>query len=762
MPTEEELLCAIDAAPDEDQPRLAHADWLEAHGDPERADYIRRSLSTERDTYYRWVAGLPCVHGMSWECRRGHPEVVRFRSLAAFKKGWPLTAGRHVRHVAFSGLRGAKLCDEPALAAITSLEMVGCEAAAVAAVLRSPHLGPLHHLEAGPFHPDDYSFLPTLAALPMLADLRSLRYACSSDALPAGPIAALVNSPHVGRLRSLRLSCWLSAQALRALWQSSLSALAVLEILCGNGWGPGTQPGRLDELGDGSATPNLERFQFTYHLGGSEAGLAVAGATRWNRLRQLDLATAHVGDAGAAALAGAPHLSNLESLTLRYTGISDAGAIALAGAPHLRSLSALDLSRNVIGRAGVAALGRSERLLRLRRLSLQCNPAPASLIEAVEARFRDGGPPMEEAAPAPVLPAIPAPSAPVTGHADEDGLVRSIWADPFDEVPRLIYADWLEEQGKPLHAAILRAAPAERSILVARLSKLVYEDAPCKVTLSLAEEGLLRVAIPVRSLRSKAFETHGPAWLRRHHIAEVCPSGTSSDWAGLFAAGWLAHTRGLSLYEGGHFDAYPALAASPHLAALASLAFPPNWRGSEQIPAFFRGAGLRGLCRFRRPQAYLAPEVVQAIGDAPFAPNLRHLAVGLLQDEPLSCLCQAPALAGLVTLKLGVCGDSGAKILADAAGLGALRNLDLSNDYFYFSDFGADALAGSPVLARLRRLRLTAERQSPAALERLARAAPAKMKLVLAGKLEDSLHDTLTAILGERLVVESSRQEAAR
>ena len=32
MATEEELLSAIDANMDEDAPRLAHADWLEANG----------------------------------------------------------------------------------------------------------------------------------------------------------------------------------------------------------------------------------------------------------------------------------------------------------------------------------------------------------------------------------------------------------------------------------------------------------------------------------------------------------------------------------------------------------------------------------------------------------------------------------------------------------------------------------------------------------------------------------------------------------
>ena len=40
MPSEAEFLAAIDANPDDDGPRLAHADWLEKH-DPDRAQFIR-------------------------------------------------------------------------------------------------------------------------------------------------------------------------------------------------------------------------------------------------------------------------------------------------------------------------------------------------------------------------------------------------------------------------------------------------------------------------------------------------------------------------------------------------------------------------------------------------------------------------------------------------------------------------------------------------------------------------------------------------
>lgn len=38
-------------------------------------------------------------------------------------------------------------------------------------------------------------------------------------------------------------------------------------------------------------------------------------------------------------------------------------------------------------------------------------------------------------------------------HPDADGFLRSILADPTDPTPRLIFADWLDETGRPENAA---------------------------------------------------------------------------------------------------------------------------------------------------------------------------------------------------------------------------------------------------------------------------------------------------------------------
>ena len=317
-------------------------------------------------------------------------------------------------------------------------------------------------------------------------------------------------------------------------------------------------------------------------------------------------------------------------------------------------------------------------------------------------------------------------------------------------MPRLVYADWLDEHGGPLHAAILRAAPARRPELAERLQTQMSEDAPCSFTASLTDEGLVRVSVPVRSLRSKAFERGGPAWMRRHHVAEVHPDGTPGDWAGLFAAEWLAHARGVSL-PGRRFDALEALAASPHVAGLASLTLPPNYYRPESFAALF--LELRGLCRLSRRGYYVPAEALRALVEAPFAPHLRHLHLASISNDGVPILAGAAALAGLVTLGMTLHGDSEAKLLADATGLGSLRNLDLSDSWF--DDVGIDALAASPLLRRLRRLHLSPRRPSSSALARLARAVAATPRCRLKlGETEPERREALAAVLGDRLIVE--------
>jgi uncharacterized protein (TIGR02996 family) len=764
MPTEAELIAAIDAGPLEDAPRLAHADWLERNGQPERAVFIRAQLAGQPANSAPWLKGLPSVNDMRWSCWRGYPEKVTFYSEKAFREGWPLTKGHKVRCVEFQGLKsGAKLAAEPKLASVEALELLSLTPDNTLAILTSPHLGRMRHLFVNPF-PGPPEYVERLAALPVLAGLRSLHLGVyNSTELPEGPVAALVNSPHLARLRELQIRGWISPEGMRALWRAtSLRELVVLGFGgCGT-YSSRTRLGGLEDLGDGGALAALEELTFGYsarslpRVEGKDLGVAVAEATRWKHLRVLLLSEGKVSDEGASALAGASHLTRLERLDLNRCKVSDAGAVALAGSPYLRSLESLDLSNNVIGVAGAAAFARSKKLPRLRSLNLDSNPAPAPLIEAVQARFRDGGPAFEYVPPAPAAP-VAAPSAPQVGEADEDGLIRAIWADPYDDVARSVYADWLEEQGMAEHAALLRASPTGRKAALERICSRLNKGRPVTWKPGVSEEGLLRVTITSRLLKSKAFEQDGPGWLRRNHVAELELEGGTSDWGTVLSADWLADMRGLVFRDRRLGNLVPALAASPRLAGLASLHLGSQRDYLHGTTEFFRGTQMRGLCRLTLPWVVLDEDGLGTLADAPFAGHLRNLALGgILRTKGFPVLCSSPSLAGLVTLTLAAArlNDADIRVLVDARGLPALRNLDIAHNFL--TDLGLDALADAPLLARLNRLRITVERISQPATERLARAIAStpRCRLVLTGKVADEVRASLGEVLGERLTVE--------
>src|SRR5436309_2065212 len=48
MTDDDGLLRAILAAPDDDAPRLVYADWLDEHGDPDRATFVRTQVELAR------------------------------------------------------------------------------------------------------------------------------------------------------------------------------------------------------------------------------------------------------------------------------------------------------------------------------------------------------------------------------------------------------------------------------------------------------------------------------------------------------------------------------------------------------------------------------------------------------------------------------------------------------------------------------------------------------------------------------------------
>lgn len=288
------LLAAVAANPHDDLPKLVFADWLDEHGDPERAEFIRTQLAGDEERADELLRG----HGDRWAApfpaRRG-----TFRR--GFLVGLSLDGDEFLQHA-------------PAIDRLRTVERVELRAQA------------RHAAE--------------LAACPQLRLVRQLELC--DPALGEDGLRHLAASQHLGPLERLNLvHCGLTAVAVPLLGGMASDRLWMLD-LGGN------------HLGDTGAAllcacPKLTGVA-DLNLRSTEIGPPTAdalAASPWLRsLRWLDLGTNYLDDDAVATLANAGNLANLESLDLSYNEFGMEGYRALAASPVLTKLALLDVTAN--------------------------------------------------------------------------------------------------------------------------------------------------------------------------------------------------------------------------------------------------------------------------------------------------------------------------------------------------------------------------------------------------------------------------------
>jgi uncharacterized protein (TIGR02996 family) len=254
------LLRAVINSPDDDAPRLEYAVWLESKGEPERGEFIRvqcaldtlpsddprrpplQAREAELLEQYGWTwAEEFGTEITEWVFRRGFIERVEMslersvdQILAVLSKG-PI---RHLRDTgqfcSFDGVFEAL----PQLDRLTGLEfweLYAFKDRLVAKLLNSPHLGNLrtlilHHDRNGNLVKDKVLIEGLMS--PYRMNLREL--AVNVDGTWRGPspevLMAVAHSPYLANLRKLDLSeTKLTVELIRALGQSP--AFAHLEEL---------------------------------------------------------------------------------------------------------------------------------------------------------------------------------------------------------------------------------------------------------------------------------------------------------------------------------------------------------------------------------------------------------------------------------------------------------------------------------------------------------------------------------------------------
>ena len=219
------LLRAVLATPDDDAPRLIFADWLDEHGDPARAEFIRvqvelgrpdpdrarryQLLTAERRLLFAyraaWTAWLP-----PWAYRdifrRGFLEGIMCKATDFIARADEVRGRTPLSSVQLNGTEGeaVPVFRSRALDGIRSLTLsLPVSAGEWTHLGASTYLGRLRELVLNAKGPAD-EMIDTLIGSESLPALRRLRLPWCH--LEDEHVARLVGHPWVGRLRRLDLS----------------------------------------------------------------------------------------------------------------------------------------------------------------------------------------------------------------------------------------------------------------------------------------------------------------------------------------------------------------------------------------------------------------------------------------------------------------------------------------------------------------------------------------------------------------------------
>lgn len=268
----------------------------------------------------------------------------------------------------------------------------------------------------------------------------------------------------------------------------------------------------------------------------------------------------------------------------------------------------------------------------------------------------------------------------------EEAFIQAIREAPSDDAPRLIYADWLEEQGQADRAEFIRVQ--------CRLARLTEEGTQKSIVSVQAEE-----------------------LLRKHWDEWVGPLRTIvGPWNSRYGEGWMRetyHSDGLYRFQRGFvdilaLDAEDFLRHTEQLRRLVPLRELRLWGAGRCADRLANEPELAGLSVLSFTDYYHAPLTAggaAALARSPYLNNLSALYLGKnsVGDDGVEALARAPWLTHVTVLDLSDNGlsDRALRALAESPYLVNLRTLYLQKNYF--SEAGLDTLAATPSLRCLAR-----------------------------------------------------------
>jgi uncharacterized protein (TIGR02996 family) len=310
------------------------------------------------------------------------------------------------------------------------------------------------------------------------------------------------------------------------------------------------------------------------------------------------------------------------------------------------------------------------------------------------------------------------------------GLLQECKENPEDDTPRLVLADWLQENGRDAEVR----ARGEFIYLQCRLSRMRPDD-PEQIELH-RRERLLRYEYwerwswPWRGVASGIewerglihLELRGADWVEAGErlarawdwVAKVwlAPGDAMRDER-VAASPLLANVVSLDLRTTRPDpEGLRTLLSSPHLTSLRILDLRANQLAKGHIDALVEAEVAFELARLDLSFNAFGLRGVRTLARSPFVASLTHLGLGnnALAEASVRHLAESPHLADLAALDLGhnAITDFGAQTLAASAVLSGLRVLDLG--WNRIGSEGARSLAESPHLAGLGQLDLRGNR----------------------------------------------------
>ena len=275
---------------------------------------------------------------------------------------------------------------------------------------------------------------------------------------------------------------------------------------------------------------------------------------------------------------------------------------------------------------------------------------------------------------------------------DEGTFIRMIRDKPDDDGPRLVFADWLEDQGDPDRAEFIRV----------------------QIELSRTDATLPRW-FELTDRETELLQRHRQMWLNpfgnwvwearfRRGMVEALQISAETflhNWPELFDRLPIRH---LKLYDVAHHAA--ALAACPGLAAIHALDLARSFAEGAWLATFIVSPHLHALQTLDLSGNYLVGQDVTTVFESHGLSSLRTLRLSHNALGGGSFLGITARLPRLETLDLSHnrLRPVGAQQLAAAPLLGGLRVLDLSSNELDAA--GVHELTASEYLTQLTELRL--------------------------------------------------------